>query len=386
MNPLVKRFLTVALLFGGLIAWSLAAEAQFQTPPPNTSGLYPPAQTQGMARGYNAPPPAPTYAPYTNPNNVGYGGYVGPYGAAGNAAGSYLQGRADVITSVGNYQVQKQQARSMDEQNKQSQLQTRRDIFNEIQYEKENTPTLEDQREQDRQQYLRRARNDPPLTEIISALPLNDLFNDIKRIETEYAIRGPFVPLDPYAVQRINLTDGTTRGSTSQFKPGMTFDWPLVLERDEFAPERKALEESIPAAIAQLSQYGKVPAAMQNQLNKTVDRLRGKINDMVKDLTPDEYISGNRYANQLRDGIKDFNNPNAANFYNGKWQAQANNVGELVAQMTRDGLSFAPAAVGSEAAYRSVYRSLLNYDTDLANRVPPPPPKDKDKGQAPGSR
>src|SRR5690348_4864507 len=129
MITFVKRFLTATLVLGGLVELSLMAGAQFQAPP-STARMYPAAQTQAMANGYSAPPPAPSYAPYTNANP--YGGYVGPYGAAGSAAGSYLQGRADVITSAGNYQVQKQQARSMDEQNKQAQLQTRRDIFNEI--------------------------------------------------------------------------------------------------------------------------------------------------------------------------------------------------------------------------------------------------------------
>jgi hypothetical protein len=239
-------------------------------------------------------------------------------------------------------------------------------------------------RDKDRQAALRRARSEPQLSEITSAISLNFLFNDIKQIETQFGFRGPFVPLDPYVVQRINLTDGTTRGSTSQFKAGMDFTWPLVLERDEFAPERKELEETIPAAINQLNQYGKVPPAMQIKLNKTVDRLKGKIGDMVQDLTPDEYIKANRYASQLREGIKNFDNPNTANYYNGKWQARANNVGELVNQMTREGLSFAPAAVGSESAYRSLYRSLLNYDTALADMTPPPPPKSQP--QAPGGR
>src|SRR5262249_49158315 len=118
-------------------------------------------------------------------------------------------------------------------------------------------------------------------------------------------------------------------------------------------------------------------------LNRTVDRLRGKISNMAKDLTPDEYIKANRYANQLREGIKNFNNTNAANYYNGKWQARSNNVGELMNQMTREGLSFGPATVGSESAYQSLYRSLLNYDTALADMVPPPP---KSQQQAPGGR
>jgi hypothetical protein len=257
----------------------------------------------------------------------------------------------------------------MNEQNRQAQLETRRQIFDQMRYERENTPTLEDLRDRDRQQQLRRARNDPPLSEITSAVALNQLFSNIQRVRTQFGVRGPLVPIAPDVAKRINLTDGTTRGSASLFRTGADFSWPLVLEREEFAQQRKEIETVIPEAVNELKMYRSVRPAMQNKLIQTVNTLRGKIGDMAQELTPDEFISANRFANQLRDGIRLFDNPNAAKFFNGTWEVKANDVGSMVDQMTRQGLQFAPAAVGGEAAYSSLYRALLNYDTALARMV-----------------
>jgi hypothetical protein len=80
-----------------------------------------------------------------------------------------------------------------------------------------------------------------------------------------------------------------------------------------------------------------------------------------------------RFANQLNDSIRSFDNPNAANFYNGKWEVKADNVSALMDQMISQGLRFAPAAVGSEAAYRSLYNSLISYDSALTALAGPPP-------------
>jgi hypothetical protein len=363
MNSLMRHGLHAALVLGGLTGLPLPSGAQFQTPP-NSATLYTSPQTQGAVRALAAPAvPTFNYAPFP-----AWGwGFPSPYGVIESPVGSYLRGTADVITATGNYQISRQQARLMNEQARQAQLETRRQILDQMRFEQAMTPTLEDLRERERQQQLRRARSDPPLSEITSALALNQLFSNIQRVRTQFGVRGPFVPLAPEVVKRINLSDGTTRGSTGLFRTGADLSWPLVLERDEFARERKEIETVIPEAVNQLKQYGRVQPAMQNQLLKTVDTLRGKIGDMAKDLTPDEYIRAMRHANQIRDGIRMFDNPNAANFVNGKWEVNADDVGTMVDQMTNQGLRFAPAAVGGEAAYRSLYRSLLNYDIALAH-------------------
>jgi hypothetical protein len=46
-------------------------------------------------------------------------------------------------------------------------------------------------------------------------------------------------------------------------------------------------------------------------------------------------------------------------------------VGELVADMTRNGLRFGPATDGGENAYSALYQSLLAYDSALGQMAPP---------------
>jgi hypothetical protein len=41
-------------------------------------------------------------------------------------------------------------------------------------------------------------------------------------------------------------------------------------------------------------------------------------------------------------------------------------VGELVQQMTREGLRFAPAVSGDEPYYTSLHRALVDYDMGMA--------------------
>jgi hypothetical protein len=359
MRSIDHRFLKTALLVAGLLGLPLTAQGQFRIPP-NPVAFSAAAQTQAVANTVAYNRAAFGY----RPSAYGYG-YAGPYGVVESPVGGYLRGSADVISASGDYAISNEQSKVIAEQAKQAKLDTRRKQFDQMRYEQANTPTVEDYREQDRLNQLRRARNDPPLTEIVAATPLNNLLKSIQRVETEQGLRGPSIPVDPDVLRHINVTDGTTIGSATLFKPE-SLSWPLVLEQDAFAQSRKDIEGLISEGVLQVTSKGKVDAKTQQQLIKAIDQVKSKLDAMIHDLTPDEYIGGTRFARQLRDTARMFNNPNAANFFNGKWEARGSTVGEVITEMTRKGLRFGPAAEGSEAAYQSFFRSLLNYDAALA--------------------
>src|SRR6476659_8432527 len=67
--------------------------------------------------------------------------YPYPYGYNPGRAGGYLYGSASVINAQGNYTNQMEQARILREQANQAKLDTKRKTFDEMQYEKSNTPT-----------------------------------------------------------------------------------------------------------------------------------------------------------------------------------------------------------------------------------------------------
>ncbi len=78
-----------------------------------------------------------------------------------------------------------------------------------------------------------------------------------------------------------------------------------------------------------------------------------------------DYTAAKHYLGSLDGAVMVLKSPNAASYVNGKYAAQAKMVKELVQYMADNGLSFAPAIRGEEAAYNSLYNSLLTYDVQM---------------------
>jgi hypothetical protein len=60
--------------------------------------------------------------------------------------------------------------------------------------------------------------------------------------------------------------------------------------------------------------------------------------------------------------------PNVANYF-GKWAPSGRTVAELVQHLSKNGLEFAPASPGDEAAYQALYQSFLAYDGAISQLV-----------------
>jgi len=103
---------------------------------------------------------------YNNPY-MGYG-YADPYRG-------YLSGAADVINSQGKFMVSQQQAYLMKEQVREARINNKRRAFDEYLYEREKTPTAEEERQRSMMEQIQRSRSNPPITEIWSGKALNDL-------------------------------------------------------------------------------------------------------------------------------------------------------------------------------------------------------------------
>src|SRR5262245_32297913 len=150
-----------------------------------------------------------------------YGGApFGYFGGIGNNVfvpdpfSGYLGGAADVIGAQGQYMVQAQQANVIKQQSKSAKLDNQRKAFDQWLYERDRTPTAEDERVRSQMEQLRRTLNDPPVTEIWSAKTLNEILADVqKRQAGGTGIRGPDVPLDPDIVSHINVSTGISTAS-----------------------------------------------------------------------------------------------------------------------------------------------------------------------------
>ena len=328
----------------------------------------------GVVSLFAMPNPAQAQFFIYNPGSYGQG--YSPYGTYYGRAGGFLIGASSVIDASGQLQVTTQQAKLMQEQNKQEKIRTQRQSFDEYRYEQMLTPTLEEKRRFSAQQELRRSQNDPPVTEIWSAKALNDLLKDLQKLQGQggYATT---MPLDQKMLKHINVTNGTTEGgNTKLIREGKT-KWPLALKASSFEGQRAQIDKLLPEAI-QPAKGGEVDDDTLTSLIGAIKKLDKNLRSQVADISSTDYVRAKRYVTELESATKVLQDPNVANYF-GKWSAQGNDVAELVRNMTANGLRFAPAGQGDQAAYTSLHRSMATYD--VAYR---PSPRAADVGYQPG--
>jgi hypothetical protein len=364
MEILVMAFRIPKLAF--LLCWSaalggypLVASAQStqrpNPPPGNVAGQITNSPPMNSAQFSQVPLPVPYYP--TNP----YVNYYGPYGG-------YMSGAADVIGAQGQFLTSTQQAYAQREQTRQARIDTRRKNFDENLYERAMAPTPEDDRERARIEQLRRSRNNPPITEIWSGKALNDLLQGIQQ-QFAHRIDGPNVPLEPSVVSHINVTGSQTGGSLGLLRQDGRLDWPFTLRAPEFKAEREKLDQLAYQAYKQAASnsvdfntiQGMTTAAnsMTNQLRRNVDNI-----------SANDYIQAKRFLNELNGTITMLQDPNVAKYVNQTWSARGDTVAALTREMTNQGLRFAPATVGDQAAYVALHTAMVNY------YVPPDKPWD----------
>lgn len=363
MSRILSRSAVGSLALAAVFALATPAAAQFRVNPAVLNNQ-PALVTGGFAApvGVAAPGFAPVYNPFWG------GGWYGPmdptYGA--------LTGLANVTTANAQAQVTLQQSRLLNEQAKQAQIDTRRDLINQVRWEYDTTPSLETQRERDRAMAVRRSLNDPPLSEITSGSALNTLMEQVRRNQLA-GVPGPLVPLAPNIVSQLNVTSGTTAGGSQVTRASEEPRWPLPLQ----APRWKDLREVINATLAAASTEARgsgITFETNKKLDDAIRQLDQETDDAVAELSPSDFVQARRFVRQLQDSRRTLADPNASMYLTGKWRAQGTNVGEVVQNMLGQGLRFAPALPGEEAAYRVMHTSMVAYvgsQAQLTTQAPP---------------
>jgi hypothetical protein len=328
-------------------------------------------------------PPAPAQAQFAGVGGVAgpaalpapiFGGYYGGgYGMLGYGWGTqwmmnpyqgYLNGAANVTTANAQYQLTIQQAKLAREEARRSALRTRREAIEERLYELSLRPDPEKIRQEQMMKSLERSRNNPPLVEIWSATALNDLLRDIQSWQTR-GVNGPEVTLSPEVLRHINVTTGTTYGGLGLLRDNGKLTWPHVLQQSYFDNERKRLDELLPQAVQQ-ARSGSVSRQLLEDIRAAQTQLKRSLDAHVADLTPSEFTEASRYLRELRDSIRVLQQSDVAKYFRAPWTPKGSTVGELVQQMTREGLRFAPAVSGDEPYYTALHRALVDYDMGVA--------------------
>ncbi|MGH7168664.1 MAG: hypothetical protein ACRELG_00100, partial [Gemmataceae bacterium] len=78
-----------------------------------------------------------------------------------------------------------------------------------------------------------------------------------------------------------------------------------------------------------------------------------------------------RYLRELKESVQVLQQNDVAKYFRAAWKPKGATVAELVQQMTREGLRFAPAVSGDEAYYTTLHRALVNYDLSVAQLSAP---------------
>jgi hypothetical protein len=314
---------------------------------------------------------------YPMPAPSSGGGGYNPWGwgwGSSNRFEGYLNGAANVTTANAQYQMITQQARLVREQANQSSLDTRRKTEEQRQWELAQRPDPEEERQKDMYRALNRARNNPPGVEIWSGDALNSMLTALQSVQLR-GVRGPLVPLQSDLLRHINVSTGVTRGSTGLIRDGGKLPWPFALRQPMFNDNRAAIEKPLNAAVRQ-APSGEVDVNVLNNLDTALNQFQTDVDAKIADLTPDQYVQAARFLRELRGSFNVLKQSDVAKYFSPTATAQGNNVAELVAHMTANGLRFAPATSGDESFYTALHSALVAYDNGIAQlvtRAGPPP-------------
>jgi hypothetical protein len=276
---------------------------------------------------------------------------------------------AGVLASQSQFLVSRAQANIMREQFRQAKIESQRRAFDEWLYERANAPTPEDNRERDQRENLRRSLNDPPLPEIWSAKALNDLLDDLQKLQGRQ-VKGPQINLDPDVLRRVNVTSGkagTNIGLLRDVQDGRSLTWPLALLELLPKGERERVEGVAREALREAVAARGVDGEKIRTLEATIGRLQEQLRRKIGRLPPAQYLEASRFLREFEDAVRLLRSPEAGRSIV-RSSPQGGTVEALVRYMTSQGLLFAPAVSGDENAYLALQRALAAY-VDEARRT-----------------
>jgi hypothetical protein len=366
----IRQTAVAALAAAALVPAALGQPAGYPTAPPAMPSPTPPPihlqqptqQTQCNG-GVCLPPgavsaPGPTAYPPAVYNPWGYPSSMTPaYGA--------LTGAANLVNAQGQYQIQNQQSRIIQTQADMSRIDYRNALIQQEQYEKGLQPTTTEMRQQQQWQQLQSARNNPPAPEIWSGDALNALFTALQGAERT-GLRADPVPIDPGVLQHINLTTGQASGAGAGMLKNVTeIDWPFAMQAPPWLSRATTINMLAQKAVDEVKAKGRVSAATFGQLNDAVSAMDNAVASN-QTLSPTDYIESKGFLDDLQNSIQSLRDPNVAMYLNGGFSAKGPTVADLVAQMTSQGLHFAPATQNDQPSYTVLYQAMLAYDYRLS--------------------
>jgi hypothetical protein len=317
-------------------------------------------------------PAGAQYSGYGDPYKVVVVATPSPYwGYTYNPYASALHGVAAIIHAKGDFLVKKQEAALRREQVRRAKLVTRRLELEHWEWERDfKAGALNRERERVHKAEVERARTLPPLTEILAAVPHNRIFDELRK-RPDLPSAGS-IAVQPEWLAHIHVTvDG--RGNMGLLKDDHIF-WPQLLMRSDFTATRERIDQLLALAKQQAIEsqsYSRVDPDVLRELRQRVAACMKRINNEVASGVEDtawnarHYIESRRFLRHVSDAIFVLEKPNAAMYLN---PLRGATVAELIANMKKEGIRFAPATVGCERYYIALHRALADEVTRLQEK------------------
>jgi len=296
-----------------------------------------------------------------------YGAYGSPYGYPGSYAGpvgSGLMGQAALTGATGQYLQDVQKARISRETSRQMAMENERRAIELRRWYESTQPTAQQLRDRQIAAVLDHVRKDASDVEINSGTALNVLLQSAQKAGQQIN-RGPMVPVDEDTLKHINVAGSGAAGNVGMLKDVTNLTWPEGLQNTDYEEARKRLSRNLIQAVTILKDKDPVPATTLKDIRADYKALNDKLNDAADDLSPSQYIESRRFLNQLNQAVRALSDPNVGKFFNNTWAAKGKNVAELISNMSRSGLNFAPAAPGDQSAYKALYLAMRQFEAGL---------------------
>ena len=312
----------IGLALLGCVALPASAPAQYY--PPNPYNPYAPGYNANPGRGYNQ--------------------------------GAYLQGQAQVMQAYGDVINSQEQARVEREKANQAKLDTRKQAFDQMMYEKANTPTYTEALTKDKANILTRLMNFPLRSEVTDGKTLNAMLPLLQALSGQGTM-GPPVALPQSLVNELNLS-GSGQSSVGMLRDGGHVDWPIGLQGKNQTALDKLLPEAYNAAAT-----GKLTPKLMKQVRTEMGTMRQTLRDQCQkeEIDTSSYLQAVEFYNSLESSVNALERPDAKKQLGGAYSPRARNVQELVDFMTDKGLKFAPSAPGNENAYQATHDAFVRY-------------------------
>jgi hypothetical protein len=206
-------------------------------------------------------------------------------------------------------------------------------------------------------------RQSPSEDEILSGKALNSLLDRIRQLSADGNSEDrPDALLQLYVdgLKHINVTRGA--GNIALLKNGGRLNWPEALLGPEFQGPRERLTARAAEAVRDAGSNGSVDPATIQQMANDVGQLRQLLRQKVGALSFQPFTEAKAFLQTFDDALVALQQPDAAHHFDGQYALKAQTVLGLVKQMAENGLRFAPALPGDEAAYQSLYQVMAAYN------------------------